>query len=431
MGAVVQVAKCEEANTADDPVCILKQFLRKKKLLIPPETFQHFKLQTFSCQDFICKEGEKEGLFYILVEGTVRVICQERVVNTLTPGDSFGERALLSKSDKRTSSCIALSRVRVYSIERVLFHDLYRHTWEVKSSEKNFQPAKLQLFEPNEFNIEFSIGEGAYGEVFVAKHKSGQKYALKCVSKHHVCEAVLMNSLCHKNIVSFIGMIPDQIKPQLVMQWCEKGDLWDSLHSEHSDFRKGDQLQQVCICKIIGKQIAEALTYLHKKNIMYRDLKPENIAIDRYNQVRIIDLGFARRLDTNDTVPGNFTICGTPVYMAPEMLCKQAYSYSIDIWALGIVLHEMLFGCSPFDVSKIVQKNFVSQLTRMRRIANQYVRNRKIFKHLTKPELARSIFRNNKSYDASVADILLRCLNPDPHCRPIHDKLIHDPFFKM
>ena len=102
--------------------------------------------------------------------------------------------------------------------------------------------------------------------------------------------------------------------------------------------------------KIIFKQIAEGLQYLHQKNVAHRDMKLENILIDEEGNVKIIDFGFS--LVTPKTKPLN-VCCGTPSYMSPELMArKNYYGHLVDIWALGIILYILVVGVFPFKGKK-------------------------------------------------------------------------------
>ena len=96
-------------------------------------------------------------------------------------------------------------------------------------------------------------------------------------------------------------------------------------------------------------EIILALEYLHSRNIVHRDLKPENILLDGEGHIRLTDFGLARKLEGDDALLQS--ICGTDLYMAPEMLAGKAYGKAVDFWALGCVLYEMQTGDPPFDAN--------------------------------------------------------------------------------
>ena len=97
--------------------------------------------------------------------------------------------------------------------------------------------------------------------------------------------------------------------------------------------------------KPIIKSISEALKYLHSKNVVHRDIKMENILIGEASDVKLIDFGFSIAIDTNQKLS---IFCGTPSYMAPEIVNREPYSFGADIWALGVLIYRIIKGEFPF-----------------------------------------------------------------------------------
>ena len=116
-----------------------------------------------------------------------------------------------------------------------------------------------------------------------------------------------------------------------------------------------DFLRQIGLCNKTKAQfftgcLVLALEHLHDSNIIYRDLKPENIVVDETGYLNIVDLGIGKLLG-EDNGYRTFTIVGTPHYMAPEIVAMQGYTFSADLWSLGIILYEMMCGSLPFGNS--------------------------------------------------------------------------------
>ena len=100
--------------------------------------------------------------------------------------------------------------------------------------------------------------------------------------------------------------------------------------------------------RFYAAEIFLGLSFLHSNGIVYRDLKPDNILFDTIGHIRIADLGFAKEINQNPTN----TFCGTPSYLAPEVILKKPYGYEVDWWAFGVIIFQLCCGCSPFQESK-------------------------------------------------------------------------------
>ena len=136
--------------------------------------------------------------------------------------------------------------------------------------------------------------------------------------------------------MDYYGFLQDDRYIYFITELLKGGDLF----TYHRAAEKFNLKQTI----FYGAQIVSIFEYLHSKDICYRDLKPENIMISDEGYLKMIDFGFAKVVTKR-----TFTICGTPEYIAPEILLNQGHGKPVDWWTLGILVYEMLAGFPPFQ----------------------------------------------------------------------------------
>uniref|UniRef100_A0A4W6FL51 non-specific serine/threonine protein kinase n=1 Tax=Lates calcarifer TaxID=8187 RepID=A0A4W6FL51_LATCA len=202
-----------------------------------------------------------------------------------------------------------------------------------------------------EFNRKDLIGHGAFAVVFKGRHKERRDWevAVKCINKKNLAksqsllgkEIKILKELKHEHIVRLLDY--------QVREYCNGGDLAEYLHS------KGTLSEDTI--RVFLQQIAQAMKVLQSKGILHRDLKPQNILLchpegrrsSSINTcIKIADFGFARHLQTNTMAA---TLCGSPMYMAPEVIMSQNYDAKADLWSIGTIVYQCLTGKAPFHVS--------------------------------------------------------------------------------
>uniref|UniRef100_A0A8C2QWT9 Serine/threonine-protein kinase Sgk3 n=1 Tax=Capra hircus TaxID=9925 RepID=A0A8C2QWT9_CAPHI len=203
---------------------------------------------------------------------------------------------------------------------------------------------------PTDFDFLKVIGKGSFGKVLLAKRKlDGKFYAVKVLQKkivlnrkeqkHIMAERnVLLKNVKHPFLVGLHYSFQTTEKLYFVLDFVNGGELFFHLQRERSfpEHR----------ARFYAAEIASALGYLHSIKIVYRDLKPENILLDSVGHVVLTDFGLCKEgIAISDTTT---TFCGTPEYLAPEVIRKQPYDNTVDWWCLGAVLYEMLYGLPPF-----------------------------------------------------------------------------------
>ncbi|XP_062841311.1 serine/threonine-protein kinase Sgk2b [Trichomycterus rosablanca] len=209
---------------------------------------------------------------------------------------------------------------------------------------------ELQRVSAADFNYLKVIGTGSFGRVLLAKRRENNRhYAVKVLQKHIVlkkeaedlimCERnVLLKTLNHPFLVRLHFSFQTKEKLYLVLDYASGGELFYHLQRERV-FREPR-------ARFYAAEIASALGYLHSLHIVYRDLKPENILLDSAGHVVLTDFGLCKEGIAGRATTRTF--CGTPEYLAPEVLFQQEYDRTVDWWGLGAVLHEMLYGLPPF-----------------------------------------------------------------------------------
>uniref|UniRef100_A0A674EG03 Protein kinase domain-containing protein n=1 Tax=Salmo trutta TaxID=8032 RepID=A0A674EG03_SALTR len=193
---------------------------------------------------------------------------------------------------------------------------------------------------PSDFHNLNVIGKGSFGKVVLARHRqSGSMYAVKVLQKQEERErSVLLKGLQHPFLVGLHFSFQTSHTLFFVLDYINGGDLFYHLQREGA-FPEPR-------ATFYSAEMASALGYLRSLNIVYRDLKLENILLDSGGHVVLTDFGLCKE---GVSVGGTMqTFCGTPEYLAPEVLLGHAYSGAVDWWGLGNVLYEMLHGLSPF-----------------------------------------------------------------------------------
>eukprot|EP00741_Cyanophora_paradoxa_P022432 tig00021489_g21658.t1 len=205
---------------------------------------------------------------------------------------------------------------------------------------------RKRAFRFEDFQIGATIGTGTFGRVRVCRFiATGQVYALKILEKseiirlkqveHIKSERGILARIEHPFIVNLFATSQDERYLYMAFEFVQGGELFSHL-------RKAGRFSNDA-AKFFAASIVLAFEYLHGMHIAYRDLKPENLLLDRDGYLKIADFGFAKVVDDR-----TWTLCGTPEYLAPEIIQSKGHNHGVDWWALGILIFEMLAGFPPF-----------------------------------------------------------------------------------
>lgn len=321
-----------------------------------------FEPESFPAGTVIIRQGDKGRKFYVLVEGNAQVLADDVKVGELKSGDYFGEMALLD-DELRKATVVAVNDCKCFNIDRPTFnrilgslhHVMSRETMQrletlhgggVSAGEEAVPQLNLRFQDLTHLAV---LGSGTFGRVTLVQDKATkQVYALKAMLKSEiVAHKQQSNVLNEKNvmmacnnpfILRLYQTFKDPKKLYMLLEFIQGGELFSVLHKANSDGVPDYH------AKFYAIGVTNALAYLHAKDIAYRDMKPENCLIDKDGYPKLVDFGFAKVITGK-----SFTLCGTPEYLAPELVLGRGHNKAVDYWALGILIFEMEAGYSPYS----------------------------------------------------------------------------------
>jgi len=210
------------------------------------------------------------------------------------------------------------------------------------------------------YTIEEELGQGQFATVFKGKHKkTGRVVAIKMIDRKDTGadvtqsatdkEIQIMKAVNHPNCVQLIEIYQTDDEVQLVMELLEGQDLFDRILARNpKKFPEGKARE-------LMQKLCAGVRHLHEHRIIHRDLKPENILLVSTDldctDVKVADFGLSKLFPDEATVAATQTRCGTPGYVAPEVLNRKKYGYKIDSWACGVIAYIVLCGFPPFPLN--------------------------------------------------------------------------------
>jgi len=301
------------------------------------------------------KQGDENDTFFVVKSGEAVVLLkneagEERELARLSTGKFFGERALLkSEPASATIRASAEHHLVCYTCDRDTFtavlgplQALIDKEMEKRDNARNAAPRPKF----GDLELRRILGVGTFGRVKLVVHKpTGVTYALKCMRKaqvvatkqqsHVLNEKKILAMMEHPFILALVQTYQDAGELYMLEELALGGELFTLLAKRAPLF---DQP-----AKFYAASVVSMFSYMHSLKVIYRDLKPENLLLDKDGYLKLVDFGFAKIL-TDRT----WTLCGTPEYLAPEIILNKGHGFAADWWCVGILSFECLTGTTPF-----------------------------------------------------------------------------------
>jgi len=348
-----------------------QNFLSSIDLLAPLSSFERSKIAEALTEQVIApgveifKQGVEGDFLYILEEGKVK-ITQEKEGETVElvtykRGGYFGEKALLQSEKRAATATAGAEGCTVVKIDRAAFNALLGPletlfnqriaSYEKKKKEKKVNWVPLGLDFGNWVTLG-TLGKGSFGFVTLVQgtdkshtESFGKYYALKAVSKytvkktkqegHIMNEKMSMVELHHPCLVNLVQTYNSKDELFFLLEAGMGGDLFTAL--------RRNRLFDERTAKFFAASVIAGFGFMHSKDYVYRDLKPENLLLDDLGFLKITDFGFAKKISGK-----TWTLCGTPEYLAPEIVAGRGHGFGVDWWTCGILIYELLAGYTPF-----------------------------------------------------------------------------------
>jgi Protein kinase domain/Cyclic nucleotide-binding domain len=329
----------------------------------------------------ICRRNEKvEAALYIVREGAVKLRSEDKEpAEIIKAGGAFGQDQLLAGVHTEDSRICSTYTAKVFKdcVCGVLTLEDCRTTFDTSVlgdrifSEGNstLEKKRAAMRDLMKSQIKYEdldkdriIGEGQFGTVWLVRadpHKTNDKakmleFALKVqfkedpVRRQGAIEAIkremtVLRQLKHPFIIDLVDSYETSDQLMMLTEPVKGGELWSRIHREDEDGNWTSGLPENN-AQFYALVIADTLAFMHRQHIVFRDLKPENVLIDEEGYPTLCDFGFAKYCPDDKT----FTFCGTPNYLAPELVLNRGHGAAVDHWALGIVTYEMITGENPF-----------------------------------------------------------------------------------
>ena len=293
----------------------------------------------------ISKEGELANKFYIVKKGKVKLYQKTKFIREIDAGGFFGEIPGIT-GVVRLFTAFSVGETECYVINKKNFSIIEPSILESIKDYGYLDDLNIEL---SDLFIVKSLGKGKFGKVYLV-HNQKHFYAIKTALisdilkteklKYYLKEKEIMKMLDFP----FVLRLVKTLKTNEHIFFLEEHIEGISLRKYLSN-RKKENHKNLNETEFYGAILLLVLNYIHKKRIIHRDIKPDNCMIDQKGYLKVIDFGISKYLKDEDLTN---TLCGTPHYMAPEIISGKGYSFSADYWSLGITLFEIFYDYLPF-----------------------------------------------------------------------------------
>lgn len=318
-------------------------------------------------------QHEPANTFYVIASGEFEAVSPDMCGDCMgepwgsrqrhAPGECFGDEALLGDALARSQSVMCVATGSLWALEAAAFRHILadnlaamQRKASIMSLDASDEPprhARIGAVAMRDLVADGWLGDGAFGVVWRVTHSpSGTPFALKCMERRrvrrpqdadgvlrerHILGLLAQPEHAHALIVRAAAFYQDAEGLYMLLELISCGDLNARLGIMHTLPPDSAAFYAACT--------GAALLHLHSLNVVYRDLKPENLVVDHRGYLKLIDFGLSKVLGEGRT----WTLCGTPHFMAPEIVRGRGYGLPADWWALGILVYEMLVGGCPFE----------------------------------------------------------------------------------
>ena len=304
------------------------------------------KKEVYKDNTVISKEGELANKFYIVKKGKIKLYQKQKFIRELDSDGFFGEIPGISGVVKLFTA-ISVGETECYVIYKKNFSVLEESS--ILEYIKNYGFLDDLNIELSDLYIVKSLGKGKFGHVYLV-HNQKHFYAIKAALlsevfkkeklQYYLKEKEIMKMLDFPFILRFVKTLKTDYHIFFLEEHIEGISLRKYLSN-----RKKENNKNIHETEFYGAILLLVLHYIHKKRIIHRDIKPDNCMIDQKGYLKVIDFGISKILTDQDITN---TVCGTPHYMAPEIISGKGYSFSADYWSFGVTLFEIFYDYLPF-----------------------------------------------------------------------------------